>query len=181
VSKDQKELIDQFHQAMLGIYEAARNLKPPYVPSYFLKMVNELGGKAAADHLLAKGEASSGFAELYIRGKENLKISVEYLVLQNPWRKLFDPEQLAIARDRLRSAGCDLPPEDSEPVVTDQPLPEEIREGLQLFEGAFRQIRINAYERNATARALCIAHYGPSCMVCGFDFEATRALKSPPQ
>lgn len=40
-----------------------------------------------------------------------------------------------------------------------------------LFEGT--QVMVNAYERNALARRLCIAHYGSVCVVCGFDFEAT--------
>jgi hypothetical protein len=81
---------------------------------------------------------SSGFTELFLRGKENLSISVEYLVLQNPWRALSDPQQLAVARERLRAVEYDLPPDDSTPIVKDQPLPEEIPAGLQLFEGSVR-------------------------------------------
>jgi hypothetical protein len=172
MSQQQDRLLAEFHQAMLGIYEAARRLKPIYTPTDFLKMVNELGGKATADRLLAKNAPSSGFTELYLRGKENLKISVEYLVLQNKWRELFNPQQRAIARKRLQDVGCDPPPEDLVPVAKDQPLPEEIPVGLQLFEGAVRRVEINAYERNTTARALCIGHYGPACTVCGFSFGA---------
>ena len=29
---------------------------------------------------------------------------------------------------------------------------------------------VNKYERNAAARAACIAHYGAKCRVCDFDF-----------
>ena len=174
MSQQQSQLLVQFHEAMLGIYEAARRLKPPYTPSDFLKMVNELGGKGAADRLLAKDTPSSGFTELFLRGKENLKISVEYLVLQNPWKMLFDQQQLSVARERLQAVECDLPPDDLTPIVIvkDQPLPEEVPAGLQLFEGAVRQVMVNAYERNATARALCIAHYGAACVACGFNFRA---------
>jgi predicted HNH restriction endonuclease len=39
-----------------------------------------------------------------------------------------------------------------------------------LREGAVCQVAVNAYERNATARNLCILHYGSSCIVCGFNF-----------
>jgi hypothetical protein len=170
MSEQQKRLLDQFHEAMLGIYEAARSLKPPYTPSEFLKMVNELGGKGAADRLLAKDTPSSGFTELFLRGKENLKISVEYLVLRNPWHSLFDSQQLAVARKRLQDVGCDPPPAEPMAVVADQPLPEELPSGLQLFEGAVRQVLVNAYERNANARMLCIAHYGRECVVCGMNF-----------
>lgn len=107
-----KDLTDQFHKAMLGIYEAALRLNPPYRASQFLRMVNEHRGKGAADRLLATGSPSSGFTELYLRGKENLKISVEYLVLQKPWRNLFRSDQLAVARKRLQDVECDPPPED---------------------------------------------------------------------
>ena len=47
---------------------------------------------------------------------------------------------------------------------------EEVTGYRDLFEGAIRQISVNAYERNPTARALCIQHYGPTCVVCGFNF-----------
>lgn len=43
----------------------------------------------------------------------------------------------------------------------------------QYWEGALRRISVNAYERDATARRACIAHFGASCQVCGFDFKAT--------
>jgi hypothetical protein len=98
---------------MLGIYDAARRLKPPYTPGDFRKMVIEMGGKGAADKLLAMGNPSEGFGTLLLRGKEALKLSVEYLVVQNPWRGLFEPEQLAIARKRLQDVRCELPPEDA--------------------------------------------------------------------
>jgi hypothetical protein len=109
-----QELIDQFHGAMLAIYDAALRLKPAYRATVFLRMVQEHGGKEAADRLLSTGNPSSGFTELYLRGKENLKISVEYLVLQNPWRELFTEEQRAIARKRLKDVRCVPPPEDAE-------------------------------------------------------------------
>jgi 5-methylcytosine-specific restriction protein A len=42
-----------------------------------------------------------------------------------------------------------------------------------LIEGALRRVLSSEYERNATARRACIEHYGASCFVCGFSFEAT--------
>jgi predicted HNH restriction endonuclease len=48
-------------------------------------------------------------------------------------------------------------------------LPEEI-DSTKLVEGAFRQIAVNAYERNPVARQRCLAAYGTACVVCGFDF-----------
>lgn len=108
-----KEIISQFHLAMLGIYDAALKLKPTYKATGFLRMVNEHGGKETADRLLATGKPSQGFTELYLRGKDNLKLSVEYIVLQNPWCELFSMEQLKIARARLRQVECPAPPDDA--------------------------------------------------------------------
>lgn len=106
------DLERRFHQAMLGIYDAALELSPPYRASKFRNMVNELGGKEAADILLSKPQVSSGFAELFLRGNR-LDISVEYLVLRNPWHELFTPDQLAVARARLRQNAFDLPADDT--------------------------------------------------------------------
>jgi len=43
--------------------------------------------------------------------------------------------------------------------------------GDGIFEGAKKQVTVNAYERNRLARDKCIAHYGTNCFVCGFDFK----------
>lgn len=51
-------------------------------------------------------------------------------------------------------------------------LPEELPGGSTFHEGAYTRIIVNQYERNPTARALCIEHYGTRCSVCGFDFES---------
>lgn len=41
----------------------------------------------------------------------------------------------------------------------------------EYYEGAVKEVIVNAYERNPKARAACIAHYGCVCQVCKFDFE----------
>ncbi|SEA41916.1 hypothetical protein [Microbulbifer marinus] len=107
-----REIEERFHNEMMHIYHSAANLKPPYRANLFLRMVQEHGGKEAANRLLATTEPSQGFAELYLRGKENLKLSVEYLVLQRPWCTLFTEDQLNTARDRLNKVECPLPEDD---------------------------------------------------------------------
>ena len=114
MTRPRSTLEQQFHEEMLQIYEAAKRLKPPYHAPRFLRMVNEHGGKDAADRLLATGEPSEGFTQLFMRGPENLRLSVEYLVLQSSWRELFTDEQLATARSRLEEYECDLPPDAEE-------------------------------------------------------------------
>jgi 5-methylcytosine-specific restriction protein A len=51
-------------------------------------------------------------------------------------------------------------------------LPEEVGSEEALIEGATSTVLVNRYERNAAARAKCIAHYGIECLICGFDFES---------
>lgn len=49
-------------------------------------------------------------------------------------------------------------------------LPEEIAEPERVIEGAERSITVNIYERDPNARRKCIAHWGLTCVTCGFDF-----------
>ena len=148
-----EQLREQFRHAMLGIYDAALELDPPYRPTKFRRMVLEIGAKETADILLASDQPSEGFGTLLLRGKECLKLSVEYRVLQHPWRTLFEPEQLAIARKRLHDVECEPPPEDLEPEPKDVPLAEELPAGVTFVEGAAHEVTINAYERCPKARA----------------------------
>jgi len=51
-------------------------------------------------------------------------------------------------------------------------LPGEVEFPGGFIEGTTRRVFVNAYERNPRARAACIAHYRPVCMVCECDFGA---------
>ena len=46
---DKKQLEADFHHAMLEIYDLAKKLPTPYRATRFKQMVDEMGGKAAAD------------------------------------------------------------------------------------------------------------------------------------
>lgn len=52
-------------------------------------------------------------------------------------------------------------------------IPEEVVSSPAdpIFEGAKRTITVNSYERNSTARRICIGHYGATCVICDFKFE----------
>ena len=56
-------------------------------------------------------------------------------------------------------------------VFSESLLPEEIHTTQEYFEGALKQIMVNAYERNPLARMACIEHYGWDCFVCGLNFK----------
>ena len=88
---------------MLNIYDAAAKLG--YRPTYFLRMVNEHGGVAAAKRLLSAPEAQSGLTTLWELGR--LDISMEALVVQERWQPLFSDAERQAARDRLSAYGYD--------------------------------------------------------------------------
>ncbi|MFI3292606.1 MAG: HNH endonuclease [Rikenellaceae bacterium] len=56
---------------------------------------------------------------------------------------------------------------DVKPIVYPDELPDGSRE---YQEGTKKMVQINTYERNPSARAACIEHYGARCCICGFDF-----------
>lgn len=109
---DKNQLEQEFHKAMLNLYEETLNFPRPYKATRFLQMVNEFGGKEAADKLLSAGDRQykSGFAKIIDHGEgvHALRYSMEYLILQTPWCDLFTEEQKAVAHKRLKLAGFPL-------------------------------------------------------------------------
>jgi hypothetical protein len=97
----------QFHDAMLGVYKHART-ECRYTATRFLQFVSERGGLQAARDLLLRGnEVSSGLGRLWECGR--LDLTMEALVIREPWRRLFSEEELTVARTRLDALGY-LPP-----------------------------------------------------------------------
>lgn len=85
-----------------------------------------------------------------------------------PQAEGFDP---AKKESKFVRVGHGLYRTSSQTSIDEFPAIEEVSMPQDLFEGALREISVNAYERNQTARKNCIDHYGWSCIVCGFDFE----------
>lgn len=48
----------------------------------------------------------------------------------------------------------------------------DIQADEMFIEGAKKQVVVNAYERNPSARRECIKEKGSKCIICGFDFGA---------
>ena len=82
---------------MEAIYQVAACLG--YRPTYFLKMVQQQGGVAAAKRLLGASEAQSGLTKLWELGR--LDASMEALVLDERWKPLFSAAERQEARERL--------------------------------------------------------------------------------
>ena len=95
---------DQFDAAMYRVWQRAKD-ECNYNASYFLRMLEAMGGVATAKSLLAKSTLSSGYTELWLRGR--LDITVECVVLNKAFRSLFNEEELATARRRLTESDFD--------------------------------------------------------------------------
>ena len=62
-----KDLEARFHQAMIGIYYAAKT-KAKYNATIFLRMVTDHGGLIAAKQLINSEKPSDGYTALYLKG-----------------------------------------------------------------------------------------------------------------
>ena len=98
-------LENEFHREMERVFDVAVSLD--YRPTYFLQMVQEHGGMAAAKRLLSSREAQLGLIRLW--ELERLDISMEALVLQERWNPLFSDAERQTARERLQAYGYDPP------------------------------------------------------------------------
>ena len=87
----------QFHLEMLRAYEAQCQVMRP--PTRLRVMIGTFEGLGAALKLLESPTVGDGFITLAELGK--LCLSVEALVLKEPWHTLFTEDQLAVARSRL--------------------------------------------------------------------------------
>jgi len=105
--------------------------------------------------------------------------------IEKGWDKEFpfflileETSNIQVAANILREFSCPLAVRRTKRKTVDASnrddicIPEEIPEGTLLLEGSTRQIQINVYERNPTARLLCIQHYGAKCFICKFDFQS---------
>jgi hypothetical protein len=100
--QDLNKLENQFHRAMLAIYEnALRECR--HSANRFLQMVANHGGLQAAKILLHTPGFQYGFTELWHCGR--LDITMEALVLKPQYADLFTEEEKQIARDRLQECG----------------------------------------------------------------------------
>ena len=84
---------------MVSIYERAK-AEVGYTPTYFLRMLSELGPLETARKLLHDPTVSDGFANLWDRGR--LDLTVEALVLRPEFSSLFTDQELDRARGRLK-------------------------------------------------------------------------------
>lgn len=97
------ETLAALNRAILdGIHRCKTELD--YTPSYFIRMLSEMGAVAAVRQLVLNAAPSEGFTKLAEAGK--LELTVEYLALWPEFDELFADLHDA-ARDRLSLYGFD--------------------------------------------------------------------------
>ena len=89
----------EFTETMFNIYRSARD-ECDYNATRFLQMLNEHGGLETARILIHSERVSDGYVALWER--QRLDLTVEALILREPWNQLFTEQELNIARNRLR-------------------------------------------------------------------------------
>lgn len=99
--KEYEMIKDRFTMEMVRIYDRCRE-GSDYVPSYFIRMVMGDGGVETAKSLLSTSEIQEGFIKLWENNR--LDLSMEALVIKEPWNKLFTKDELKEAERRLREA-----------------------------------------------------------------------------
>jgi hypothetical protein len=103
-----QNLVGEFDIQMFGIWKRARQ-ECNYQAARYFQMLDKYRGLGTAQRLLRQTEQlHDGFVKLaYECHRPDL--TVEWLVLMEPWRQLFTQDQLAEARRRLENIGCRPP------------------------------------------------------------------------
>ena len=157
------ELTEAFIQA----YQTAGR-EVGYWGRRFLQAVKRNGGLATAQRMLLPRNAGQrkGLDAILEAGKPEL--SVEAVVLQPRFRAMFTGAELKAAEERLGDYGRQAAILSKSKELL---YPDELPTGSTYTEGARKQVRVNAYERDSRARTACHAHYGTTCVVCDVNFE----------
>lgn len=94
-----KPSLAKFETAMRNIYHEAK--AAGYTASGYWTMLQEQGAMNTARRLVLAPQPSPGFGELLLLNR--LDLTVESLIVREPWRRLFEPEVLVAAQKRLDS------------------------------------------------------------------------------
>lgn len=141
------------------------------------------GSVTSSEPFIAKHWLEPGRSALYVSSRLDVLLHPDREPLCP--RSSLDSGAMASVHWDTQSSGITIPPDaaaeleelwrailiergNSRIVFADEVLAAE-----RFWEGALRPITVNAYERDATARRACIAHFGVACRVCGFDFGVT--------
>lgn len=81
-----------------------------------------------------------------------------------PFSRFHDDGLIAYAREVTSPSSLATLREEPWLLNEEEPASDQFNEGAQL------KVLVNAYERSINARKKCLAYYGETCVVCGFNF-----------
>jgi hypothetical protein len=90
-------LADDFHHEMVSTIEQAKRLG--YIPTYFIRMLDQYSGVETAKRLLAQVVVQEGLMKLWELGA--LNISMEASVIKEKYCSLFTEDEIREAHRRL--------------------------------------------------------------------------------
>ncbi len=96
---------EEFENACHEGIRRCRQLPSKYIPTAWITMMNRYGAVEAAKRLLVSGDMQSGFERLVREGHPEL--TVEWMVCDSRWSRLFSDSERAAAEWRLQQAGID--------------------------------------------------------------------------
>lgn len=100
------QLKKAFNKAMVQIFVRAEK-EAKYRATIFHQMLTDYGGLMTAKKLVAPmSKVSDGYTALWER--KRLDLTVEALIVRRPWIDLFNAEEIATAKKRLKEYGADL-------------------------------------------------------------------------
>lgn len=152
---------------MIAMYRRAGE-ETGYWGRRFLQSIKKNGGLATAKRMLQPRTPNqrAGLDALIEAGKPEL--TLEALVQQPHFAPLFTAAELQEARSRVGDFAAAAA---AFAKANDHLYPDELPSGNKYVEGARKQVRVNAFERNPKARAECLGHHGRRCTVCELSFE----------
>ena len=152
------------HEEMSSLYlRTVQATAGDYRPNRFKQSVERNGGLAAAKRLLAPDKKLAGFEKVVAARRADL--TVEYVVSSHRYSHLFTPAELTEARNRLAQVPPSALPSSVDPASA-ATIGEIDGSEADYHEGAVQSVKVNRYERDPRARAVCIRHHGTKCKVC---------------
>ena len=160
-------LEDELHDDMIALFRSAGEATG-YWGRRYLQAVRRQGGLARAREMLKPRTSSqrAGLDALIEAGRKDL--TLEALVLQPKYAGLFSTKELREARRRVGEFEASS---SARAGSRGRLYPDELEPGATYPEGARKQVRVNAVERNSGAREACLAHHGRRCAACDLSFE----------
>jgi len=154
-----KNLEDELTDALLDIYQRAGE-EAGYWGKRFLQSVRRNGGLATAKRMInaRNKDQQGGFVAIVEAGKPEL--TVESIMLEPRFRVLFTDNEISEAHGRPAKYSKAV---EVHGTTRERLFPNELESGIKYFEGARKQVRVNAYERDPRARKVCLNRYGYNC------------------